>query len=85
MDPPLLEELIKQTDQLSPADRLLLASHLIESVRQAMPAEARRGGLKWRDIRGMAKPSMFGEDAQAYITRARHEDTQHCDEMQEQM
>jgi hypothetical protein len=73
-----VEELLRKADHLSADARLLLAARLIESVRLGVPAEKTR--LKWRDIRGLAKPSMFGEDAQEYITRTRHEGTEHREE-----
>ncbi|HEY4723533.1 MAG TPA: hypothetical protein VII92_16880, partial [Anaerolineae bacterium] len=68
-------DLIEQADTLSPEDQLRLANHLVQRVLQNLPvAKPQR---KWREIRGMAKPSLFGEDAQAYISRTRREGDEH--------
>ncbi len=70
-----LTELIEKADALTPEEQLRLANHLVGRVLQHMlEAKPRR---KWREIRGMAKPSLFGEDAQAYISRTRREGDEH--------
>ena len=67
----MLDQLIRDAETVSPDDQLRLAAHLVERARQlCTPRTSRR---KWRDIRGAAKPSMFGEDAQAWVTRTRRE------------
>lgn len=71
-----VENILKQADHLTLAERLWLATRLIEGVRREMPFKAQKQ-LKWRDVRGMAKSPLFGEDAQAYISRTRREDTEH--------
>jgi hypothetical protein len=74
-----LTELIEKVDALTAEDQLRLADHLVQRALQNLPtAQPRR---KWREIRGLAKPSLFGEDAQAYISRTRREG----DEQREQM
>jgi hypothetical protein len=70
-----LTELIEKVDALTAEDQLRLADHLVQRALQNLPtARSRR---KWREIRGMAKPSLFGEDAQAYISRTRREGDEH--------
>ncbi len=44
-----------------------LAYERLEEKRQAGEA------LKWEDIRGIAAPSLLGEDAQEWVTRTRRE------------
>lgn len=71
----ILEELVKPASQLSSTEQLPLAARLIEQARYGMPPAASvRSRRKWCDIRGLAKPSMFGQDAQAYISCSRQED-----------
>ena len=82
MSAQLLEMLLQQAGQLTPDEQLLLATRLIERARQAATtAAAPRRRRKWREIRGLAKPSLFGEDAQAFISRTRREDTEHRERM----
>ncbi len=70
-----LTELIERADALTPEERWQLVNHLMTQALRQMPgAKPRR---KWREIRGMAKPSLFGEDAQAYISRTRREGDEH--------
>ncbi|MGB8214088.1 MAG: hypothetical protein WCE68_11065 [Anaerolineales bacterium] len=68
-----IENVLKQAAQLTPAERLTLASRLIEGVKHEIPGKKDKP-LKWRHLRGMLPQPAFGEDAQAYITRTRRED-----------
>jgi hypothetical protein len=70
-----VEDLLRQADHLSASERLWLATRLIEGVRQEIPVA--KSPLKWRDVRGMLPYPACGEDAQAYISRTRSEDSQH--------
>jgi hypothetical protein len=69
-----IENVLKQAARLTPAERLTLASRLIEGVKQEIPVKNEKP-LKWRHLRGMLPDPAFGEDAQAYISRTRREDT----------
>lgn len=71
------EVVLKQANQLTSDEQLLLASRLIERARHTRVVGGTRRYRKWRDIRGIAAPSMFGEDAQAYISRTRRESDEH--------
>lgn len=73
-----LDKLMKQTSRLSAEEQLLLASRLIERARQSLPAGAQPQN-KWRNLRGAAKSTKLGEDAQVYITRSRTESDAHRD------
>jgi hypothetical protein len=73
-----IENVLKEASRLTPAERLTLASRLIDGVRQEIPAKNGKP-LKWQRLRGMLPYLAFGEDAQAYISRARREDTAHRD------
>ncbi len=73
-----IDNVLKQAARLSPAERLILASRLIEGVRQEIPTKNGKP-LKWRHLRGMLPYPAYGEDAQTYITRGRREDTAHRD------
>ncbi|MBI4789544.1 MAG: hypothetical protein HY782_21145 [Chloroflexi bacterium] len=74
MSAQLLETLMKQAESLSVQEQLTLAAHLVE---QASKLYAPPERPRWRDIRGLAYPSLFGEDAQAYISRTRRESDEH--------
>jgi len=65
-----LDALIKQAELLPLEEQLRLASHLMERAKTMSPRMSRR---KWHDIRGLARPSLLGEDAQAWVSRARRE------------
>ena len=67
-----LDQILLRATKLSPSERLLLASRLIQSVRNEMPSHEHH--LKWRDAAGLLQYPALGEDAQSYITRSRHAD-----------
>lgn len=69
---PLLNELIEKAETLPPNEQLQLITHLQQRAFQRM-ASNQPPRRKWREIRGMAKPSLFGEDAQTWISRTRRE------------
>jgi len=73
MSTEVLDHLIKQAERLSPDEQLRLAAYLVERARQSSSSPRR----KWRETRGLARSSLFGEDAQTYITRARHKADEH--------
>jgi pyruvate-formate lyase-activating enzyme len=66
-----LHNLIKMADSLTVEEQLRLARHLVEKARTRHPSTPRR---KWRELRGLARPSLLGEDAQAWVSRTRMED-----------
>jgi len=74
MSTQLLESLIKQSEELSVEEQLRLASYLVERARQASAGPEKR--YRWRDLRGRARYPMMGEDAQAWVSRTRQEDTE---------
>ena len=69
----LLETLIRQTELLTPAEKLALASRLIERARQATLAGANTPRRKWAEVRGLVARPLTGEDAQAWVSRTRRE------------
>ena len=72
MSTEVLDNLIKQAEMLSPDEQLRLAAYLVGRARQSSsPCR------KWREMRGLARPSLFDEDAQTYITRTRREADEH--------
>ncbi len=70
MSSEMLNNLIKQADALTAEEQLRLAAHLTEKAKTKNRPTPRR---KWRDIRGLAWPSLLGEDAQAWVSRTRRE------------
>ena len=71
MSADVLNELIKQADQLTPDEQLRLATYLVDKARTAYPAAKPR--RKWAEIRGAAPYPLLGEDAQAWVSRTRRE------------
>ncbi|MBI1802310.1 MAG: hypothetical protein HY259_05710 [Chloroflexi bacterium] len=71
MSAEVLDQIMKEIETLSPDEQLRLAEVLLEKARQHAPASPPR--RKWSEIRGIAAPSLFGEDAQVYISRTRRE------------
>ena len=70
-----MDQLLQRASRLTPSERLLLASRLIQSVRNEIPSQ--QASLKWKDAMGLLQYPAFSEDAQSYITRARHSDDNH--------
>ena len=70
-----LDSLLKQIDLLTADEQLRLVSYVAEKARRKMPlAKTRR---KWKDVCGMLPYPALGENAQAYISRARREGDEH--------
>lgn len=65
-----VDTLVKEAEQLSTDEQLLLLSRLIETLQQQRAAVTR---TKWQDIRGMAQSSLTGVDAQSWVSETRLE------------
>jgi hypothetical protein len=70
-----VDELLKRAGKLSPSERLLLASRLIQGVRSDLPSHKSR--RKWGEVAGLLPYPALGEDAQQYISRTRRADDDH--------
>jgi hypothetical protein len=70
-----IDQILKRADKLTPSERLLLASRLIQGVRNDLPAQ--KSKHKWRDVEGLLPHPALGEDAQTYISRSRQADDDH--------
>jgi len=70
-----IDQLLKRAGKLTPSERLLLASRLIQGVRSDLPS--RKSRRKWRDAAGLLPYPAVGEDAQQYISRTRRADNDH--------
>ena len=71
-----IDQLLKRAGKLTPSERLLLASRLIQGVRSDLPS--RKSCRKWRDAAGLLPYPAVGEDAQQYISRTRRADNGRC-------
>jgi hypothetical protein len=67
-----IDRILQRAGNLTPSERLLIASRLIQGVRNEMPT--RKSRRKWRDAAGILPYPALGEDAQIYIIRARRAD-----------
>ena len=72
----LLQSLIKQAETLNATEQLSLAVYLIENVKQSNSISLlhRR---QWSEIRGLAAPTLWNEDAQSVISKMRQESDSH--------
>ncbi len=66
-----IDQLLKRAGKLTPSERLLLASRLIQGVRSDLPS--RKSRRKWRDAVGLLPYPALGMDAQAYISKSRRD------------
>ena len=67
-----IDQIVKRAGKLTPSERLLLASRLIQGVRSNLPS--RKTHRKWRDAIGLLPYPALGMDAQAYISQYRRDD-----------
>ena len=74
-----MDQLLQNAAKLSPSERLLLASQLIQSVRNEISSHHPR--LKWKDAAGLIPYPALGEDAQIYISRSRRADDEHREQI----
>lgn len=64
-----IDQIIKRAGKLTPSERLLLASRLIQGVRSNLPS--RKARRTWKDIIGLLPYPALGMDAQTYVSRSR--------------
>lgn len=67
-----IDQIMKRAGKLTPSERLLLASRLIQGVRSNLPS--RKTNRKWLDMIGLLPYPALGMDAQTYISQYRRED-----------
>lgn len=67
-----IDQIMKRAGKLTPSERLLLASRLIQGVRSNLPS--RKTHRKWRDVSGLLPYPALGKDAQSYISQYRRDD-----------
>ncbi len=75
-----LPQLARLAAQLPPAERKQLAELILQELASAVPQEQPPRRRAWREIRGSVAYPLCAEDAQAWISRGRHE----ADEQREQ-
>ena len=66
--------------QLSPAEQQQLADSLLQRLTSGVEA-TRSPRRSWREIRGSVPCPLFGEDAQACVTRGRQESEEHREQL----
>jgi hypothetical protein len=74
MSTEVLQNLIKQAEALSPEEQLRLIAYLAEEVRAAYSAPKPR--RKWAEMCGATPYPLLREDAQAWVSHTRREDTE---------
>lgn len=68
-----IDQLLKRAGKLTPSERLLLASRLIQGVRINAPSGGKKR-RKWSDAAGLLPYPALGLDAQLYINHSRSDD-----------
>jgi hypothetical protein len=74
---PQLQQVLSDIDRLSPADRMQVITHAIESIKEYVPTEPVKSVRKWSDLKGMVKAPLMGEDAQSWVSRTRQQGDEH--------
>ncbi len=69
-----LHDLMERASTLTPEEQKWLIEHLAERIRAATTDT--KPLRKWAEICGAAPYPLLGEDAQAYVSRTRREDTE---------
>jgi hypothetical protein len=72
---PLLQELLKQAEQLSDTEQLELIRGVAEIMKSHLTQTARKRKLS--EFRGTVQYPFLGEDAQTWVTRTRREGDEH--------
>jgi hypothetical protein len=67
----LLDELIKQSEKLSPDEQLQLITRLADRARNNYPTSKPR--RQWKEICGVAPYPLVGKDAQDWVSCSRRE------------
>jgi hypothetical protein len=73
----LLQDLLRQVEQLAPEERLELIRQVAEGLKKS--GAIAKPKPRWSDLKGLAPYPMMGEDAQEWVTRTRQEPQQHRD------
>jgi hypothetical protein len=76
---PLLKSLLKQAEQLAPAEQLELISSLANHLKTTQPSPQPK--QKWSDLKGLAPYPLTGEDAQEWVSRTRREGNKHREQI----
>ncbi len=68
----LLQQILSQVDQLTPAEQMQVIGHLMTQLQnRAVITEKPR--KSWQDLEGTAPNLLSGEDAQEWVNRQRDE------------
>ena len=68
---PLVIELLRQAETLTPEQQLDLAIRFTQMAQARLKSTEERPRRYWREIAGIGAPSLFSEDAQAWVNRMR--------------
>lgn len=71
----LLQDLLRQVEQLAPEERLELIRQVAESLKKS--GAIAQPKPRWSDLKGLAPYPMLGEDAQEWVSRTRREADEH--------
>ena len=66
-----LDEIVKKVESLKADEQLFLVSHIAGKLRVMYQDPKQR--RKWSEICGLVPYPLFGEDAQDWVSRTRHE------------
>lgn len=72
---PLLQDVLRQVEQLTPTERLELIRQVAEGLKKLEAIAEPKP--RWADLKGLAVYPMMGEDAQAWVSQTRREGDEH--------
>lgn len=70
-----VDQILEHAASLTPSERLLLASRLIQGVRKELPDQQPQ--RLWHEVAGLLSYPSLGEDAQSYISHSRRTANEH--------
>jgi hypothetical protein len=80
-----LIDVLRQAEQLPPAEQLELIARLAGHLQSAHGDDLKpRRRRSWLEIAGSAPYPLLGEDAQDWVTRTRHEGDEHREQLLKQ-
>lgn len=71
MEESTLQSVMREATGLTPDEQLRLAAHLIERARYGYATPHRPAN--WKDLRGLARMPLAGQDAQCWVSTTRRE------------
>ena len=69
---PLLQQVLREIEQLTPAEQLEVVSYTTEQLKHRTSTQP-KPKRSWKELRGVAPNVLSGQDAQAWVNQLRDE------------